>query len=120
MLPEKIEGAHVELGREQGFVPLYVRFELTTDTGTGQTYPSMVCQMRPTEQEVADIVAGKPLFLRIIGVDWPPVAIYTNDEFNAEAAKAGLEYVQAVMHDRAKKQAVRIKLPVAGESEQQH
>lgn len=100
MLAHKIEGAHVELGREQGFVPLHIRFEVTKDEGTGQMYPSMLAQFMPTAEELADLNAGNPITLRIIGIDWPPVALYTQDVLDPEAALMGVRYIQEIMRQR--------------------
>lgn len=97
MVPEMIEGAQVELGREQGFVPLNIRYEMVYDEGAKQNYPSMICQLRPTPEAVAMIAAGEPIQLRILGVFWPPVEVHVGvTPYHKEAADTAWQLAQEV------------------------
>lgn len=102
MDPVDIEGAQVELGRSQGFVPIKVRYEMVTDAGTGKTYPSMVCALMPSNEDRARILAGEPLELRIIGIDWPPVDVAVGlSPYDKQSADTAFAFVQGIHKQRA-------------------
>lgn len=70
-----IEGATRIIGKEQGFKGLPLRDELINTSVTGDGTPSMVSAWTPSPAELARLVAGASVHLRIIGTVHPPVSI---------------------------------------------
>lgn len=79
-----IKGGNRELGRSQGFVPLVVRDTFTFDSGTQKQYPCMEAAFLPSKDEIIKLIAGEPIVLRILGVDWPPVSLDVGDDITEE------------------------------------
>lgn len=88
MIPIKLKGANREVGRQQGFVPIWIRDTFVDDIGTKQMYPCMEVGFMPTKEEIQKLILQQPLIARIVGVDWPPISFdlgddITNDELAA-------------------------------------
>lgn len=75
MMIKHIEGATRVLGKSQGYLGLPLRDELTNCAVNGEGTPSMVTAWEPTPAEIEAIIAGAPIYLRIIGTAHPPVNI---------------------------------------------
>ena len=63
------------LGKSQGYMGLPVRDEVLTCTVNGEGTPCMTTAWLPTPDEIARIVAGAPVHLRIMGTAHPPVMV---------------------------------------------
>ena len=81
MIPGRIQGGTGVLGaprdwdegRDGPCAGLAVRVELNGGV------PSMVSAWLPTPEEIAAIVAGAPVYLRVLGQGHPPVAVWAGD-----------------------------------------
>lgn len=71
----RIEGATRVLGRSQGYLGLPVRDEMIECAVGGPATPSMTTAWLPTVEEIAAIVAGAPIYLRLLGTAHPPVML---------------------------------------------
>lgn len=79
MLIKHIEGCTREIGKSQGFNGLPLRDIVINDTVMGPGTPAMETAWEPTPAEIAKIVAGAPLVLRIIGTMHPPVLLMVGE-----------------------------------------
>lgn len=71
----RIEGATRVLGKSQGYLGLPLRdVEINCSVG-GERTPAMETAWLPTPKEIAAIVAGAPIVLRVIGTTHPPVML---------------------------------------------
>lgn len=75
MMIGRIENATRVIGKSQGYLGLPLRDEVVVDTSCNQQVPSMVTAWIPTPEEIAAIVAGAPVHLRILGTAHPPVLV---------------------------------------------
>ncbi len=75
MLIGRVQGCTRVLGKSQGYLGLPVRDELVNCNVGGEGTPSMVTAWFPTPQEIAAIVAGAPIHLRVLGTGHPPVSM---------------------------------------------
>lgn len=75
----RIEGCTRIIGRAQGYYGLPLRDIVIDDTVTGPNTPAMETAWLPTPDEIAAIVAGAPIILRVVGSGHPPVMIYTGE-----------------------------------------
>lgn len=75
-----IEGHTRIIGKSQGYLGLPLRDVIVADTVNGPRTPAMETAWIPTPSEIAAIVAGAPIILRILGRGHPPVAIYVGEE----------------------------------------
>lgn len=76
MLIKMIEGATRVIGRSQGYIGLPLRDEAINCAVSGAETPCMVTAWEPTPEEIAAIVAGGSVYLRVLGVSHPPVMIW--------------------------------------------
>lgn len=67
------------LGKSQGYLGLPLRDELMLDPTSGQLVNAMLSAWELTPAEIIDLVDGKPLILRILGVNHPPVMLFVGD-----------------------------------------
>ncbi len=74
-----IVGCTRELGKSQGYLGLPLRDILIDCTVNGPDTPAMETAWLPTPDEIAAIVAGAPVILRVVGIWHPPVMIYTGE-----------------------------------------
>lgn len=81
MIPARIAGCTRALGAPTGWTPetsgacvgLPIRDEMNGDQ------PCMVSAWEPTPVEIAAIVAGAKIMLRVIGQGHPPVCLYVGE-----------------------------------------
>jgi hypothetical protein len=73
-----IKGATRVLGEHQGYFSLPVRDEVVNCTVNGVS-PSMVTEWKPTPEELAAILAGAPIQVRISGTQHPPIMLGVGD-----------------------------------------
>lgn len=73
MLISRIPNATRVLGKSQGYLGLPVRDEIANCTVNGYQTPVMVTAWEPTPDEIAKIVAGAPIHLKVLGTSHPPV-----------------------------------------------
>jgi hypothetical protein len=74
-----IKGHTRVLGRKQGYVGLPVRDEKMIDGATGLETPCMVTAWEPTPAELADLAAGAPVVICILGSAHPPIIVATGE-----------------------------------------
>jgi hypothetical protein len=74
-----IKGHTRVLGKSQGYLGLPLRDVQVNDSVNGPGTPAMETAWIPDPSEIAAIVAGAPIILRILGSSHPPVMIYTGD-----------------------------------------
>jgi len=82
MKPIRIDGETRRLAEEQPeYEPLSIRDEpvaVAIPDGP-QTMNGMTAAFQPTPDEVAAIAKGAPIYLRILGVRWPPVSLWVGE-----------------------------------------
>lgn len=74
-----IQGHTRIIGKSQGYLGLPLRDINVDDTVNGPGTPAMETAWIPDPAEIAAIVAGAPIILRILGSGHPPVMIYVGD-----------------------------------------
>lgn len=74
-----IEGATRVIGKSQGYLGLPIRDESINCTVNGAGTPAMVTAWQPTPDELARLVAGASIHLRILGTMHPPVMVEVGD-----------------------------------------
>lgn len=79
MMIGHIQGATRVLGKSQGYIGLPLRDEMINCTVGGEGTPAMVTAWEPTPEEIRRIVAGAPIYLRILGTQHPPVMMDVGD-----------------------------------------
>lgn len=72
-----IEGHTRILGKSQGYLGLPLRDVVINCTVGGPDTPAMETAWFPTPDEIAAIVQGAPVILRVLGTQHPPVMIET-------------------------------------------
>lgn len=75
MLIGRITGATRVLGKRQGYFGLPVRDEIADEKVNGPGTPVMVTAWEPTPEEIAKIVAGASIEVRILGTAHPPMMV---------------------------------------------
>lgn len=75
MIIGRIEGCTRVLGKSQGYLGLPLRDVTINDTVNGPGTPAMETAWLPTPDEVARIIAGAPVVLRVLGTSHPPVMV---------------------------------------------
>lgn len=75
----RIDRASRVLGESQGYLGLPVRDEVVEDTATGRLSPSMLTAWHPTPAEIAAIVAGASIMVRLLGSEHPPIMVTVGD-----------------------------------------
>lgn len=71
----RIEGATRVLGKSQGYLGLPVRDVIVNCTVGGEGVPAMETAWLPTPEQVARIVAGAAIHVRIQGTIHPPIMV---------------------------------------------
>jgi hypothetical protein len=74
----RIEGATRVLGKSQGYLGLPIKDELVNESVNGVS-PSMVTAWIPTPREIEAIIAGSPVYVRIMGTQHPPMMVETGE-----------------------------------------
>jgi len=74
MIAGRILNATRNLGEGQGYIGLPVRYVLVRCAVNGLV-PAMETAWHPTPDEIARIVAGAPVVLRVLGDEHPPVSV---------------------------------------------
>lgn len=69
-----VEGCTRVCGKSQGYAGLPLRDEVIVCTVNGPV-PSMTSAWLPTPEEIAAIVAGAPVHVRILGTEPPPMLV---------------------------------------------
>lgn len=75
MLIARIEGATRIVGKSQGYFGLPIRDEIISEHVNGPGTPSMVTAWEPTPEELARLVAGAKIHVRILGDIPPPMMV---------------------------------------------
>jgi len=70
-----IEGVTRIIGKSQGYLGLPIRDEMVKCTVNGEGTPAMVTAWTPTPDELARLVAGASVHLRVLGTAHPPVMV---------------------------------------------
>lgn len=76
----RIQGATRVLGKSQGYLGLPIRDEPINCTVGGEQTPSMVTAWIPNQDEIAAIVAGAPIHVRLIGTGHPPIMVEVGEK----------------------------------------
>jgi hypothetical protein len=71
----RIEGATRVIGKSQGYLGLPLKDVTINCTVGGEDTPAMETAWLPTPEEIAAIVAGAPVILRVLGAAHPPVMV---------------------------------------------
>jgi hypothetical protein len=71
----RIEGTTREIGKSQGFLGLPVRDVVLDCPVCGPNTPAMETAWHPTPDELARLIAGASIHLRILGTSHPPVMV---------------------------------------------
>jgi hypothetical protein len=71
----RIEGFTQELGRRQGYKPLYVRQTPVTDTVVNNTTMLLETAWEPTVEEIAMLLKGAKIHVGILSVGHPPIKV---------------------------------------------
>ncbi|MGD9613796.1 MAG: hypothetical protein AB7H90_01215 [Alphaproteobacteria bacterium] len=79
MLIGRIPGATRVLGQSQGYFGLPVRDELIHESVNGPGTPCMVTAWEPTPDELARLVRGAAVHVRILGNVHPPIIVEVGD-----------------------------------------
>jgi len=75
----RIQGCTRTLGKSQGYLGLPLRDILINSSVTGPNTPAMETAWFPTPDEIAAIVSGAPIILRVVGAGHPPVMLYAGE-----------------------------------------
>lgn len=75
MIIGRIEGCTRVLGKSQGYLGLPLRDVTVHDTVNGPGTPAMETAWLPTPDELARLIAGAPVILRVLGTAHPPVMV---------------------------------------------
>lgn len=84
MIGARVRGATRVLGKSQGYIGLAVRDETVNTTVDGPETPVMVTAWEPTPVEIAAIVAGAPVHVRIVGTAHPPILVGVGEPPNPQ------------------------------------
>lgn len=71
----RIEGATRVIGKSQGYLGLPLKDVTINCTVGGEDTPAMETAWLPTPEEIAAIVVGAPVILRVLGTAHPPVMV---------------------------------------------
>jgi hypothetical protein len=71
----RISGCTRVLGQRQGYLGLPLRDVAVNCAVCGPDTPAMETAWLPTPDEIARVVAGAPVILRVIGINHPPVML---------------------------------------------
>ncbi|MFC5423013.1 hypothetical protein ACFPOB_26035 [Bosea eneae] len=75
MMIGRIEGATRVLGQSQGYLGLPLRDVVINSAVGGPETSAMETAWLPTPDEIARIVCGAPIILRLLGTQHPPVMV---------------------------------------------
>lgn len=81
MNSQYLKGATRVIGEEQGYMPLPIRDDLV-ETLVGEhveQWPVMISEWKPTPDELADLMAGAPVRISILGTSHPPIIVGVGD-----------------------------------------
>ncbi|WLR90870.1 hypothetical protein [Shinella zoogloeoides] len=73
----RIQGATRVLGKAQGYLGLPLKDVVLNTTVDGPETPAMMTAWLPNPEEIAEIVAGAPVILTVLGTRHPPVLVTT-------------------------------------------
>lgn len=73
----RVAGATRVVGKSQGYLGLPIRDEVIDCPINGPGTPAMVTAWFPTPDELAALIAGAPIHVRILGVTPPPMMLST-------------------------------------------
>jgi len=79
MRPVRIEGYTRELAKDQPeYIPLCIRDEpVSIDNGQEKmVVNSMTAAFEPTPQQLRILNAGGKIYVRILGIAWPPISLW--------------------------------------------
>lgn len=75
MISLMIAGATRLIGRTQGYIGLAVRDVLIDCTVNGENTLCMETAWEPTPEEMFLLASGKPVIIRILGTQHPPIQV---------------------------------------------
>jgi hypothetical protein len=75
MIAAMIDGATRIVGKSQGYLGLPIRDEIIDSKVNGPDTPCMVTAWEPTPDELARIIAGAKINIRILGYVPPPMMV---------------------------------------------
>lgn len=75
-----IENATRVIGKSQGYLGLPIRDESIECTVGGDNTPSMVTAWHPTDAELAALMKGAAIHVRLIGQAHPPIMLSVGPE----------------------------------------
>lgn len=75
MIIGRIPGATRVLGKSQGYLGLPIRDEVIEEGVNGPGTPCMVTAWEPTSEEIARLINGAPVHVRILGAAHPPIFV---------------------------------------------
>lgn len=75
MIIGRIPGATRVLGKSQGYLGLPIRDEVIEEGVNGPGTPCMVTAWEPTPDEIARLVNGASVQVRILGTAHPPIFV---------------------------------------------
>lgn len=68
------------IGKSQGYQGLFVHFGITFDHARERQTTQLTTAYLPTPEQIADIVAGKPLIIKLINIQQhPPIMVETGE-----------------------------------------
>jgi hypothetical protein len=80
MYPTDFEGSNTNLTKPSDMTDEQC-FSLPAEKNVdSQGFPYFLTAWMPNKEDVEALVAGRPLFLKVIGQGFPPVALFTVDE----------------------------------------
>lgn len=71
----RVSGETRYIGDSQGYIGVSIRDETVNCTVNGPGTPCMTTNWKPTEEELAKLVAGEPVRLRVLGTKFAPLMI---------------------------------------------
>ncbi|KAB0682021.1 hypothetical protein [Aureimonas leprariae] len=71
-----VEGCTRVIGESQGYIGLPLRDELINCAVDGPAVSAMVSAWQPMPEEIARIMSGEPIHLRVLGTAHPPVMLF--------------------------------------------
>jgi hypothetical protein len=80
MYPTDFEGSNINLAKPSGMTDEQC-FSLPAEKNVdSQGFDYFLTAWIPNKQDIEALVAGRPLFLKVIGQTHPPLALFTIDE----------------------------------------
>jgi len=74
------EGSTLELGKPENMTDEQWS-SLRATTGTDDSgFPYILTAFKPSPEDLQALIDGRPLFLKVLGTQFAPVALYTLDE----------------------------------------